>query len=174
VRGDDPRRSRPSGREPPPPRRQREREEFGNLVAASGNIGPPDGVRALLTVSTRSPRSHPPGESAVRRFTHNAFHVLDLPVDASAADVRRQAARLVDRLVNSDPGAGRYDTPVGPRVRDAAMVQRAATQLRDPDERVQHEIWAAVPRRDATPRAVLVEGSPGWPGAPAAFGWRRR
>lgn len=88
--------------------------------------------------------------------------------------MRVAAARLVDRLVDGDPDARRYDTPVGPRERDPAMVQRAATQLRDPDERVQHELWAAAPRRAAPPRPVASEQSTGWSDAAQAFGWRRR
>lgn len=145
---------------------ERQRENFGNFAGGSG-------VRARL-VSSRSPRSRKPAEAPVRRFTHNAFHVLDLSVDASAADVRRAAARLVDRLVSRDPGAARYATPAGPQVRDVAMVQRAAAQLRDPDERVQQEIWATAPTRDEAPQPVIDDGDPGWPAAHTAFGWRRR
>lgn len=54
------------------------------------------------------------------------------------------------------------------------MVKRAAMQLRDPDERVQHEIWAVAPRRATEPEAIEPRPVRSWPAAPRAFGWRGR
>lgn len=130
--------------------------------------------------------SHPGAESRSEPsripITHNAFHVLGLTPRANWSHVMQAAEALVDALEAGDPEARRYHTPLGPRFRTAADVQRAMTRLRDPDERIQHEIWWETPARGmAAPHddttASSVEAWPdadAWPNADAAWGWRGR
>lgn len=74
-------------------------------------------------------------------------------------------------LEAGEPGADRYETPLGSRPRTETAVLRALTRLRDPDERIQHEIWWEAPPRGA---AALDRSEDAWPQAPAAWGWRAR
>jgi hypothetical protein len=120
--------------------------------------------------TVRSPKSH--GTAAYCRFADNPFFVLGLGVDASLPEIRRAAARLLAALEAGDPAVAHYDTPVGPQPRTGVAVRHAVTRLRDRDERVQCEIWAATGPASIPP--VLAESSTGWAGAHAAFGWSRR
>lgn len=97
--------------------------------------------------------------------------------------MERTAAALLAALEAGDVTASSYDTPLGPQTRSAAAVRVARARLRDPDERIQQEIWWEAPRRQAMP--WLPDASPAhgpahddaveaWPHAPAAWGWRPR
>lgn len=103
----------------------------------------------------------------------NAFHVLGLTPRATWSQVVQAAEALVDALEADDPAARRYHTPLGPRFRTAADVQRAMTRLRDPDERIQHEIWWEAPAR-GTAAPHDTDTNEAWPRADAAWGWRGR
>ncbi|MCA9705515.1 MAG: hypothetical protein KDK70_06700 [Myxococcales bacterium] len=102
----------------------------------------------------------------------NAFVVLGLTPRARWPEVEGRAAALLEALEAGDPAAATYDTPLGPRPRTEGAIRVARAQLRDPDVRIQHEIWWEAPGRGPAP-ADHGEGD-AWPQAGAAWGWRRR
>jgi hypothetical protein len=73
----------------------------------------------------------------------NPFFVLELPPDASRAEIERQGAKLLAMLAANVEGAGACETPLGPLTRDADAVRAALAALRDPARRLAHEWWAA-------------------------------
>jgi hypothetical protein len=83
----------------------------------------------------------PPGPA---RITDNPFYVLGLPPTASRAEVEREGQKLLGMLEIGLQRASSYDTPLGPRPRDAERVRAAMAELRDPDRRLSHELWAAL------------------------------
>lgn len=80
--------------------------------------------------------------SARRRFLDNPFHVLGLPKSATRAEVEREGQKLLGMLELGLSSARTYATPVGPGERDATLVRHAMAELRDPDRRLLHELWA--------------------------------
>lgn len=110
-----------------------------------------------------------------RRLTDNPFHVLGLTSDATGPEIEAAARALLNALAAGDPGAARFDTPLGPRLRDTHAVRRALARLRDPDERIHHEIWAELAVGPGPqPLPANAEAAAGWPDAPRAMGWRAR
>jgi len=100
----------------------------------------------------------------------NPFFVLEVPTQASRTEVERAGQKLLGLLALGAAGADRYDTPFGPAARDADAVRRALATLRDPHERVMHELLAHV--------ATEVGGKPSapttkaWEEAARAIGWK--
>jgi hypothetical protein len=88
--------------------------------------------------------------AARRRFVDNPFHVLGLPKSATRAEVEREGQKLLGMLELDLASARRYATPVGPAERDAAAVRQAMAELRDPDKRLLHELWAWAPPGTST------------------------
>jgi hypothetical protein len=128
---------------------------------------------------------------ALARLRDNAFHVLELPVTASQHDVERQGQKLLGMLKLGLSSAARYPTPVGEGTRDEDKVRVAMARLRDPERRLEEELWARLPGRGEAaaddpsdiddsfikdlPRAPSApRADRPWPEALAAFGWRRR
>lgn len=127
------------------------------------------------------------GAEALARIRDNAFHVLELTPSCSRLDVERQGQKLLAMLELGLAAAVTYATPVGHGVRDADKVRLAMARLRDPDKRLEEELWARLdagarppaPRDedadlglDSLPRAPRPDLP--WPGALAALGWGRR
>jgi hypothetical protein len=127
------------------------------------------------------------GKAALARIRDNAFYVLELPVTCSRHDVERQGQKLLAMLELGLSAAAQYTTPVGPATRDADKVRLAMARLRDPDRRLEEELWgrldagaarASDPGADAdlglgdVPRAPRADRP--WAGALAALGWGRR
>lgn len=108
---------------------------------------------------------------SVAPIVDNAFLVLGLTPRASWSRVRQCAERLLLALETGQPHARRYQTPLGTRLRTESDVIRAMTRLRDPDERIQHEIWWEAPVRGDAPAESTEDA---WPQAPAAWGWKVR
>lgn len=111
-------------------------------------------------MSAGDPRDH---------AARNPFHVLGLPPGASRAEIEREGQRLLDALALGLDEAGSCPTPFGPRPRGPEEIRDALAELRDPERRILHEIFAAAPCAAEPPSAV-----PGWPQAFAAMGWRER
>lgn len=138
-------------------------------------------VPAAVIRSNAAPPSGAARSSSAARIVDNAFRVLGLTPRASWPEVARTAEALLVALEAGDVAAASYDTPLGPQPRSAAAVRVARARLRDPDERIQQEIWWEAPprRRPATNCGALGDGpnddaAEAWPQAPAAWGWRPR
>lgn len=118
-------------------------------------------------------------ESAVEKIRDNPFYVLGLRPSATRAEVEREGQKLLGMLELKLSSAARYPTPVGPGERTADKVRRAMAELRDPERRLEHELWArlepaarsaaAEPAEKAAPRA---KADAPWAGAMTALGWR--
>ena len=111
------------------------------------------------------------------RIGDNPFYVLGLRPDCTRAEVERAGQKWLAMLDVGLKAAGSYATPLGGRERTADKVRLAMAELRDPERRLVHEIWAAL---DPDPERILgrseaprEEGTPGWAEAPVALGWRR-
>jgi hypothetical protein len=105
------------------------------------------------------------------RLEENPFYVLGLRPGASRAEIEQEGQKLLGMLELGLTGAGRYETPFGGAERTPERVRRALAELRDPERRVVHELWARLEpgaARGAGARTV------GWPEAYAALGWRPR
>jgi hypothetical protein len=96
--------------------------------------------------------------------------VLELPTRATWSEIERRADTLREALRSTD-AIDSYPTPAGSRRRIAADIDAAVEALRDPDARLVHELWAAVPPRREPKTADAA--MPGWSQAMTAFGWRR-
>ena len=118
--------------------------------------------------------------NASDRFADNPFFVLGLGPSCARAEIEREGQRLLAMLELGLSAALTYQTPVGERQRTADKVRSAMAELRTPERRIVHELWArvapAATARDAS------EGGPAsedprlapWTEAPAALGWRPR
>src|SRR5438874_11473689 len=88
------------------------------------------------------------------RFADNPFYVLGLRPGCGRAEVEREGQRLLAMLELGLSAADRYGTPVGERERTADKVRHATAELRDPERRLPHELWAQLPAE----RRPAVEG----------------
>jgi hypothetical protein len=107
----------------------------------------------------------------VNRIAENPFYVLEVRPDASAMEVERAGQRLLAMLGVGLEAARAYRTPAGDRPRDAELVRRALDELRNPDKRWMHEIWARLPAEPVPPAADPPEA---WPEALEALGYTTR
>lgn len=105
-----------------------------------------------------------PREEALSRLRDNAFYVLEVPITASRHDVERQGQKLLGMLELGLSSATRYPTPVGVGERDADKVRGALARLRDPDKRLEEELWGRLPAI-APPRDPSHVKDPGAAGA---------
>lgn len=105
-----------------------------------------------------------------KRFLENPFVVLGLAPDATRAEVEGAGQKLLAMLELGVGGAARVRTPYGEAPRTADDVRRAMAELRDPERRLEHELWARAAGVEVTvdDEAVI----PGWPGAREAVGFR--
>ncbi|MBC8068647.1 MAG: hypothetical protein IAG13_09970 [Deltaproteobacteria bacterium] len=82
---------------------------------------------------------------AAERWAENPLLVLELPAEASRAEIERAGQKLLGMLELGLRAAALYPTPLGPRVRTAESVRAAMAELRDPDKRLVHELWIGAP-----------------------------
>jgi len=100
----------------------------------------------------------------------NPFFVLEVPIEASPAEIERAGQKLLALLAVGSAGAGFYQTPLGRAARDANDVRQALAALRDPHTRLLHELWANVAQRvESTDDIAEV-----WEGAEQALGWTEK
>ncbi|MFT3774097.1 MAG: hypothetical protein QM820_52700 [Minicystis sp.] len=115
---------------------------------------------------------------AVEKIRDNPFYVLGLRPDATRAEVEREGQKLLGMLELKLSSAARYQTPVGPGERTADKVRRAMAELRDPDRRLEHELWARLDAAAMPKPAEPAEVKPKhkadapWASAMTALGWR--
>ena len=81
-------------------------------------------------------------ENLLRAHVANPFFVLALSPAAPAAEVERQAQRLLSELAAELKDARRYRTPFGEHERTPELVRSSVAELRDPARRLRHEWWA--------------------------------
>lgn len=144
-------------------------QEPGNIHLLLGVVVP-----ATVIYSNAAPPSGAVRSSSAARIVDNAFRVLGLTPRASWPEVARTAEALLAALEAGDITVSAYDTPLGPRTRSAAAVRVARARLRDPDERIQQELWWEAPGRGIVDPRPEDAVDAAWPQAPAAWGWRPR
>ncbi|KIG15284.1 hypothetical protein DB30_05828 [Enhygromyxa salina] len=83
-------------------------------------------------------------DAARERLANNPFYVLELRPDCSRADVERQGQKLIGMLELELSGALRYRSPLGEHPRSSQLVRAAMAELRDPNRRLLHELWATL------------------------------
>jgi hypothetical protein len=143
-------------------------------------------------MSGASPERH---EHPRARILENPFYVLALRPNATRVEVERQGQKLMGMLELGLASAATYITPIGPAERTTDKVRHALAELRDPERRLVHELWARVdpelrnagdddgddddgpaktahPSRASTRRASDPLGP--WSDAFEALGWRPR
>lgn len=104
------------------------------------------------------------------RIDGNPFYVLEVRPGALPVDIERAGQRLLAMLGVGLEAARTYPTPFGPRPRDPELVRRALDELRDPNRRWAHEIWAELPPAEIPAATAPLDP---WPEAMEALGWRR-
>lgn len=82
---------------------------------------------------------------AWRRLADNPFHVLGLRPDCGRADVEREGHKLLAMLELDLSAARTYASPLGTHARSPEQVREAMAELRDPERRLLHELWAGLP-----------------------------
>jgi hypothetical protein len=111
------------------------------------------------------------------RFLENPFYVLGLPTDAPQTVVEREGQKLLGMLALGLKSAATYATPAGPGERTEDKVRSAMAELRDPNRRLSHELWARVapPTRatDEVDDARPASAAAPWASALEDLGWRR-
>jgi hypothetical protein len=111
-------------------------------------------------------RSH--RENARGRLAGNPFYVLELRPDCSRAEIEREGQKLLGMLELELAAARTYRSPIGEHRRTPELVREAMAELRDPNRRLIHELWATldptaaqpapsdpIPAADASERANL-------------------
>jgi curved DNA-binding protein CbpA len=132
---------------------------------------------------------------ALDRIRDNPFHVLGLRPTATRAEIEREGQKLLGMVELGLQRAARYATPLGSAPRTADKIRRAMAELRDPDRRLEHELWArlepsAAPSEAPVPettgdastagargeptRVSRAKGDAPWPAARWALGWSSR
>jgi len=99
----------------------------------------------------------------------NPFFVLEIATDATPTEVERAGQRLLGLLAVGAASAGTYQTPLGPATCDADRVRQALAALRDPQQRVLHELWAHVAPAGGQASSYADTGS--WKEAEHTLGW---
>lgn len=100
---------------------------------------------------------------------NNPFLVLGIPTTATRQELERAGQKLLAQLELGVAAASTYQTPFGPRPRDASHVRAALAALRDPERRLRAEVWAVTDAKADTPAPPL----PAWTQAFASIGWRK-
>jgi hypothetical protein len=84
------------------------------------------------------------GGGSGQRFAANPFYVLGLRPECSRADVEREGQKLLGMLELELRGASEYRSPIGVHRRSPELVREAMAELRDPNRRLLHELWATL------------------------------
>lgn len=121
-----------------------------------------------------------------RRIAHNPFYILGLSPECSRIEIEREGQKLLGMLQVGLSAAKTYTSPLGRHERTSDRVREAMAELRDPEKRLNHELWARLspahmPNRLADPTAAAsadnrggdCDTEAGFRGAGARVGWRR-
>lgn len=110
------------------------------------------------------------------RFVENPFYILGVRPSCTRAEMEREGQKLLGMLELGLPVAKKYKTPLGEAERTPEMVRQAMAELRDPNRRLLHELWAQLPADplpDEPAESVRDPGQAGpgpWPAAPTLLG----
>jgi hypothetical protein len=113
-----------------------------------------------------------PGKSIVE----NPFYVLAVPPTCDRSQFEREGLRWLALLELGQVEAVTYLTPLGPRPRTPELVRWAMAELREPRQRLLHELWAQAPATTGpvasppAPQPAPSHFAP-WPDALRAAGW---
>lgn len=77
-----------------------------------------------------------------RRIADNPFYILALPPDCSRLEIEREGQKWLGMLEVGLSAARHYWTPLGAMERTTHKVREAMAELRDPERRLRHELWA--------------------------------
>lgn len=118
------------------------------------------------------------GRDPYRRIIDNPFYVLGLSPACSRAEVEREGQKLLGMLEVGLSAARTYATPLGARERTADKVREAMAELRDPERRLRHELWAHLSPDHLGQMTQVREHEGSAPATPfhrasARLGWRR-
>jgi len=94
------------------------------------------------------------------RFAENPFFVLGVTPEQSRAEIEREGAKLLGMLELGLRSAKSYKTPTGTGTRTPEAVRAALAELRDPERRLLHELWASAPPPTPKPSPNASEGAP--------------
>ena len=83
-------------------------------------------------------------DAARERLARNPFFVLELRPDCTRAEVERAGQKLLGMLELEFADARRYRSPIGEHERSPQLVRNAMAELRDPNRRLLHEVWAVL------------------------------
>ena len=107
------------------------------------------------------------------RFHENPFYVLGVSTEATRQEIERTGQKLLGMLELGVASAKTYETPSGTVERTPERVRLALADLRDPERRLVHELWAL---QDAAAEASFEERDErpdtGWRSALHAVGFR--
>lgn len=104
----------------------------------------------------------------------NPFFVLGLPPTCTRAEAEREAQKLLGQFELGVSAAASYQSPFGVRVLTRELIRTSIAELRVPQRRLLHELWAHTHIDLYLPRAAQEESdalADGWPGARRALGW---
>lgn len=129
----------------------------------------------------------------MRQISDNPFYVLELPVDCGVIDIETQGQKLLAMLQLELEAATSYRSPLGQHRRDAESVRAAMASLRDPNQRLRHELFArlllettepmpetsgktetAAPPTSESKLETPNDHLAPWPDGFVAFGWKHR
>lgn len=88
-------------------------------------------------------------EAARARLATNPFYVLGLRPDCARAEIEREGQKLIGMLELELSSATSYRSPVGVHRRTPELVREAMAELRDPNRRLLHELWATLEPSEA-------------------------
>jgi hypothetical protein len=108
--------------------------------------------------------------SARERILENPFYVLGLSTSCGRAEIEQEGQKLLALLELGLSSGATYRTPLGPAKRTPEMVRHAMAELRDPEKRLRHELWAQL-AADAT---LPERPTPATPPTERLRPWRSR
>ncbi len=118
------------------------------------------------------------GELARRRFADNPFYVLGLRPDSTRAEVEREGKKLLAMLEVKLSAGESHTSPLGTHTRSAEQIREAMAELRDPERRLVHELWArlAPPTEPSEPASDMSDTQPDGDSHPGfvLLGFRRK
>lgn len=91
---------------------------------------------------------------ARQRIGENPFYVLGVPPACTRAEAERAGQKLLAMLELGLGQAAAYGTPLGPRTRTPELVRWALAELREPERRLRHELWAQLDPNTPLPEPV--------------------